>query len=537
MIANKKSLLALSVASALTLSGCFSDDDNNVTITPPPEPTDPVVVAPDAPDALSLVVNGSVVDKKSTNVVPATIAFLENGEASANIVNTKGEAIATVETGEAGNFVFSVKEGAELSQITAVVTADGYFSKSFNIDLTTEADTAELAVQLALVSKDLDTVVEEVVEVAVEGGAVAEAITAEAAKGKAGADVTIPAGVVLRDASGAAITGTDISLNVGSADPTSSDAGAVLPEGLNADSAATLAAPVGVANVTMTDENGVKIKQFSNPISISISIPKETVLASEGRAVQTGDVLGLSSHNEDTGVWTKEVDNQVTVGALNEAGTAYKASFMTDHLTFFTATDEVAVCNADVSVNINGDVPAGGLFVDVQSSDINATRSIAAGSTSKVIYTAANAGKNNVSADATARIVLRDAEGTVWFDSVDEVAVCGEPVNATLVAPEVEYTTTSFALTGVCSNEADTAVPVENSVVTYRRAGKATYQAANATGTYTLNNLVVGETYTVNIDTLTLEVASGQATSFTFEAGTDAADQQLQMVCETVTGA
>ncbi|GEK09908.1 hypothetical protein [Pseudoalteromonas peptidolytica] len=536
MITNKKSLLALSVASALTLSGCFSDDDNNVTI-PPTEPTDPVVVAPEAPAALSVVVNGSVVDSKSTNVVPSTIAFLENGEASDNIVNTKGEVIASVETGEAGNFVFSVKEGAELSQITAVVSADGYFSKSFNIDLTTEAEVAELAVQLALVSKNLDTVVEKVVEASVAGGSVDTAITAEAAKGKAGADVTIPAGIVLQDANGNPITGSSISLNVGSADPTSSDAGAVLPEGLNAGSAATLAAPVGVANVTMTDDNGVKIKKFSNPISITISIPKDTVLASEGRAVQTGDVLGLSSHNEDTGVWTKEENNQVTVGDLNAAGTAYKASFMTDHLTFFTATDEVDVCNAEVSVNISGEVPAGGLFVDVQSSDINATSSIAAGATTKVIYTAQNAGKNNVSADATARIVLRDAEGTVWFDTEEEVAVCGTPVNATLAAPQVEYATTSFALTGVCSNDATVTVPVQNSVVTYRRAGKATYQAANASGTYTLNNLVVGQDYTVNIDTLSLDVASGQSTSFSFTAGSDAADQQLQMVCETVTGA
>ncbi|WP_339141607.1 hypothetical protein [Pseudoalteromonas galatheae] len=535
MIANKKSLLALSVASALTLSGCFSDDDNNVTI-PPPEPTDPVVVAPEAPDALSLVVSGSVVDKDSTNIVPAKIAFLENGEASENIVNTKGEVTATVETGAAGNFVFTVKEGAELSQITAVVTADGYFSKSFNIDLTTEEDVAEVAVQLALVSKNTDSTVEEVVETEVEGGVVDAAITATAAKGKAGADVVIPAGVVLRDANGEAITGTKVSLNVGSADPTSSAAGAVLPEGLNADSAATLAAPVGVANVTMTDENGVKIKKFSNPISISISIPKDTVLASEGRAVETGDVLGLSSHNEDTGVWTKETNNEVTVGALNDAGTAYKASFMTDHLTFFTATDEVAVCNNDVSVNITGDVPAGGLFVDVQSSDINATKFIASGATSKVIYTAENAGKNNVSADATARIVLRDAEGTVWFDSENEVAVCGEAVAVTLEAPAVEYTTASFDLTGVCSNDESVSVPVQNSVVTYRRADKATYLAANAEGTYSLNNLVVGETYTVSIDVLSLETAEDQATSFTFEAGTEVANQELKMACEEVTG-
>lgn len=52
MFSNKRSLLALSVASAIALSGCGSDNDGN-TVTPPVV-TPPVVVAPEAP-ASSLV--------------------------------------------------------------------------------------------------------------------------------------------------------------------------------------------------------------------------------------------------------------------------------------------------------------------------------------------------------------------------------------------------------------------------------------------------------------------------------------------------
>lgn len=87
MISNKKSLLALSVASALALSGCFSDDDDNVVVKPP-EPTDPVIVAPETPAALAFAVSGNVVDIDTVDIVaPATIAFFEDGEPASNLVN------------------------------------------------------------------------------------------------------------------------------------------------------------------------------------------------------------------------------------------------------------------------------------------------------------------------------------------------------------------------------------------------------------------------------------------------------------------
>lgn len=153
MISNKKSLLALSVASALTLSGCFSDDDdNNVVVVPPTEPTDPVVVAPELPDALALVVSANIVDAATQRVVDADVRFLENGVASQNIVDVDGNAISMLE-GTGGSFAFTKKDDATLTEVTVSVTADGYIGKSFVVNLTAEEGQTVLPVQLAITSK------------------------------------------------------------------------------------------------------------------------------------------------------------------------------------------------------------------------------------------------------------------------------------------------------------------------------------------------------------------------------------------------
>jgi hypothetical protein len=85
MFTNKKSLLALSVASAFALTGCFSDDDNNKPVPDEGGDGGVVIVAPETPAELSFVVSGSVVqsnDEDEFDVIgDATVRFLESGMA------------------------------------------------------------------------------------------------------------------------------------------------------------------------------------------------------------------------------------------------------------------------------------------------------------------------------------------------------------------------------------------------------------------------------------------------------------------------
>ncbi|ASD68081.1 hypothetical protein [Pseudoalteromonas piscicida] len=537
MISNKKSLLALSVASALALSGCFSDDDNNVVITPPPEPTDPVVVAPETPAALAFAVSGNVVDVDTVDIVaPATITFFEDGEPTSNLVNVNGDAITQITT-EDGSYTFTVKEGANVGVVTAVVAADGYFSKSFDIDLSNEDSAATLEAELALVSKGGDEVVEASVSESVANATTASPVTAAATKGKAGSDVTVPAGVQLRDASGNAVTGSSVSLTVGSADPTSSKISAVLPAGLSAGSTTSIKKPVGVSNIVMQDNNGTKIKQFSQEIDVSVSLPVTTLAPSGDRTIQTGDQFDVSSNNEDTGQWQSET-NKATVGALNAEGTAYKASFKTDHLTFFTLSRSVPICTQGITVNVTGDtVPSSGLYVSMTSADASVSSYLRGGSTSKTVVSASTSARYGISSAATARVVIRDAAGNVWGNASStnaEVQVCNGPISITLANPIQTTVNENVTVRAVCSNDTTVTEVIPGAIVKYRSSTTKPFRTAanNGDGTFALSALN-GDvaSYAVSVDP---RISAPFTTSITPDGTDETID--VSVACDTVTG-
>ncbi|KAF7775434.1 hypothetical protein PCIT_a1624 [Pseudoalteromonas citrea] len=495
MLANKKSLLALSVTAALTLTGCFSDDDNNVTV-PPVEPTDPVVVAPDAPAELGLVINANVVDSVTTNVLNAKLSFLENGEAANNIVDVNGNELKVVDAAN-GNVVFTKKADSDITEVTVSVTADGYIGKSFIIDLTAAEGVSSVAAQLALTLANGAGVTTVAETVGAVGGATSTAVEA-ASSGKSGAGANIPAGTQLLDAAGNAISG-ELSLSVSGADSSSSAAAAIVPAGLNAADAASTAKSAGVANILMADANGNKVKSFGDSeITVTMAIPADT--KKNGVAIKTGDTLKLKSHNEDTGVWSDE-ENVVTIGDLDAESNTFTGTFQTNHLTFFSSTVEIEACSSDISINVTGDaVPADGLYVQLASSDASANSYIAGGSTTTTLVSADNAKRFGISADATASVSIVDVNGNVWFSSNEEVEVCGA-VTATLVNPVEQPVSENFTVTAACGD--GQTVDVSNAVVTYGLAGKAQSIAASAgNGSFSLANMVPATTatYTVTVD-------------------------------------
>ncbi|NUZ10650.1 hypothetical protein HUZ36_07655 [Pseudoalteromonas sp. McH1-7] len=529
MISNKKSVLALSVASALVLSGCFSDDDDNVVV-PPPEPTDPVVVPPESSDPLALVISANVVDRASNDIVPSTIRFLEGGAVSSNIVDVDGNAITSL-SDEEGAFIFTKKEGAELSEVTIRVSAEGYFSKDFTVALETSGDSTAVNTLLPIVAKTGDDVSDTTVEASVgTDGTTTSEIVAETT-GKAGASAKIPSGVVLQDADGTAISGA-VSLNVSGADSNSSAAALVLPAGLNTgnDSGNVLQA-IGVSNVVMTAANGKKVKKFSSPITVSMSIPAGKKV--NGVEVKTGDMLNLRSHNEDTGVWSAE-EQMVTVGALNEATNTYNGTFQTDHLTFFAVTRNEPRCDAGVIINTSGAlVPSSGLLVTLQSSDMGELFGITQDGNTTLL-TGPQSSRVNVSSTATASIRVFDFSGNTWFQSNGEIPVCGT-FDTPLTNP-VTLVSENVAITATCTNDSTVSTPVPAAVVRYARGNSSRRVATNGgSGTYTLSDMVQGQTYTVSVKPR-IANATGPVTA-TITADGTAETINVPVTCSVVTGA
>lgn len=538
MLANKKSLLALSIAASLSLTGCFSDNDDKVKVDPPvTQPTEPVVVAPETPTALSLVANINVVDSETLDVVASKVTFLENGTVSENIVDVDGNMLTTVDSTD-GDVVFTKKDGAELTEVTLSVTADGYIGKSFLVNLTADEGATDVNAQLSLVSKTATGVASKSVEATVDAsGTSADPIAATTeGNAKAAAGATVPAGVALQDANGDPITGA-VSISVSGADASGSAANEILPEGLNAADAESIVKAAAVANIEMTDSTGKKVKKFSGGTLMgTMSIPANTML--NGEVIKTGDMLSLKSHNEDTGAWTAET-NMVTVGALNAETNTFTGSFETDHLTFFASTVTVNdLCTDGLSLAISGaTVPASGLYASIASSDASASAYLRAGSTTNVLLSPAQSKRFGISANATARVKVFDANGESWFDSgaQNEVDVCGS-VPVTLANPST-VVNEDITISATCSDDSTVAADMSNAIVRYSLGNKQKSIAINAGGgTFTLPNLIEGSVYNVTVNArIPLENGSTVQTG-TITAGGDSDTVTVNPVCETTTG-
>ena len=499
----RKKAIALAVVTSLGVAGCGSDSNNAQTPptpTPTPTPEPEPVVPPETGESLAFVVSGSVADNVTgLSVGPVSLTFREGGELATNIVDVNGDSFNTLQSDD-GSFVFTAAEGASLTDVTITAEADGYVDKSVLFDLSEVAE--DTSVFIEIVPNDAAGVAVVVAETQVVDAVVEEEVVVEVASETSDttAEITIPAGTQLQDQNGEPVDGSTVSVEVTvvdieedtAAEEAQASASDVIPAGLNDAATDTVQVPVGVANVEMVDENGNEIESFSTPITITINVPDDGVIAE-------GDTYNLSSYDEDTGVWTDE-ENDATIGAFDEATNSFPASFEIDHLTFFALTRTTPGCTNDMIVNFSGDpVPAAGLLVTETSSDASASGYAPGGSTSLTILTGDLALRYGVSAEATARVRVFDFSNNIWFDSVTEVPVCGT-VEATLSEP-VQYVNETLNVTATCTNDTTVSVPVVAAVTRYALSGFSATTAVNlGSGAYQLSDLVQGSTYNVSIN-------------------------------------
>ena len=528
MFTNKKSLLALSVASAFALTGCFSDDDNNEPVPDGGDGGDGgvVIVAPETPVALSFVVSGSVVQSNDDDefdiIGDATVQFLESGVASTNIVDVEGNQVQTLEVGDEGSFLVTRKSGSTTSSVTAIVSAPGFITKAFNIDLSNEDDNDVLVAQFLLTPEDEEGLAADAeVSPAISGSTTTADIVADATPegGSSLASATLPTGISLQNANGDAVTGSEVTLNVLGTDPSSDTKSLVLPEGLNSDDTSdNVAVPVSLANISLTVD-GNKVKKFAgDTLKVTLAAPAD---------LAAGEELTVSSLDEDTGVWMPE-----TFPVTKGTGTV---SFDTDHLTWFSVNKKVPVCTDGLTVNFTGDaVPAGGLSLIAYSSDAVLWARVATGRTSRVVP-AGFLKRHGVSSTATATVIMLDRDGAIWGETDGEVPVCGTVDDFALTAPYTVVNKT-LTITGSCANDSEVAVNVSNSAVRYKRDGKAVRTALkDADGNFQLTNLREGENYTVTVNFRGLPL-EGSNTITLNDVNGDDLTQNFEFTCPEVTG-
>lgn len=499
--------LALAMGVTLSLSGCFSDNDNNIEIKPPVvvPPTTVKVPVSDTKEALNFFVNATVTEAAATEltvVENVTVKFFENGVASTNIVDVEGNDITEAGlTSETGSFTFNIKENAEIDAVTVIVSAEGYFNKSTVVDFGDKD--AVINTLISLAKKESLVVAEK--KVTATAGKLTEALETKTDDGAV--SVAVSTEIVLQDADGNAISGEEVTVSVVTA-PLTAEAGKatvadIIPAGfqdVTNNVATKVAVPAAYFEVNMS-AGDTPIKKFGAPITLTTNVSGEYT---------EGDKLTVTSFNEDTGVWTKE-ENQATVGAKNNL--VFPASFEIDHLTGFLLSTTADSCDTPATYKLVGaDVPASGLFLAVEGLGFYEIKS-----QSGVIIPQAKLKSSGVTPTKEYAIALLDKNGTPWTQPFIS-SVCGE-FEITAVAPEQTIVDAALPMSFSCSNaEVSDQLALGGAVVTYRQAGKASqiaFQSATK-GTYNLNGLVSGKEYTVTVNT---RIEGFTVEPFTFTAG------------------
>ncbi|GMM85944.1 hypothetical protein [Pseudoalteromonas sp. MTN2-4] len=146
--------LALAMGVTLSLSGCFSDNDNNIEVKPPVDTVD-VGEIPDGTATekqagfFTIAVKNVAGENLGTSEAPVTVRITKNGD---NVVSPKGEALTSTEltlNNGLGLFTASISEVTEEgTNITVNFSADGYFNNSTVVTLSSEITEAASTVIL-----------------------------------------------------------------------------------------------------------------------------------------------------------------------------------------------------------------------------------------------------------------------------------------------------------------------------------------------------------------------------------------------------
>ncbi|WDF68983.1 hypothetical protein PQ465_01080 [Sphingobacterium oryzagri] len=177
-------------------------------------------------------------------------------------------------------------------------------------------------------------------------------------------ELTIPAGTQFIGADGNVVTGSSVSISVINIDPNHEDAVSLLPggdlisdqvvleDGTTQSGAFSSAA---VARIVML-VNGVRIREFSQPIRVTMPISTDYVSPLTNEAVNPGHILQVFSNSDTDNIWRWE-SNTAVQGTV---ATGYTVAFDIDHLTFYMVGEFGVSCSSARNVTFSGDWMANG---------------------------------------------------------------------------------------------------------------------------------------------------------------------------------
>lgn len=333
-------------------------------------------------DDFNYVINSSVFnytaslrfrDPASNNAVPANITVAVQGAIAGQVYDLSGFKALSVSPEGIVSFGLTQQAepvGAAAVPVTLLVTVPGFRAESVTVVF--DSKNKNLAVQtvdLLSLTKPSDGVSVKVETLPVTGGTVPAPVSVTTpvggVSGSAQAStVTLPANTQLRDAAGAVVNTSSISVYVANADVEKPKALDFIPNSslvqtaiVNGVSQPVVFAPASITNIEIFAANGTPITNFSQAINVTAILDPNTNNPNTGQPIKNGDALDYYSYTAATNTWKYESSGVVTV-TNGVASTVIPVT----HLSSWMSSVKLNVnkfCNQQTSeITLNGtDIP------------------------------------------------------------------------------------------------------------------------------------------------------------------------------------
>lgn len=310
------------------------------------------------------VVSLSIYNGATQNLIqPNTVTVTFEGDYADKIISMTNDPLTSATT-TSGILNFAVADDVIPTPeapitITAVVNVDGYVSSSAKIFITSPGASAH-GISLANYNAPPVGVVSNSTSGAASSttGATTTIVANSGVESNTGASatVTIPAGTILKDKNGTALSG-EVKTRVTYFNPKDEESLNSFPGGfaVEADGASGSFVTAGFTAIDMT-AGGTKVENFGSSVNVDIDIPADLINPETGNSLAPGDKIPLWSYDEETGLWTKEGEVTVPSALAKSANgkSVYKVSTKINHLSYWNLDWFQDACYEGITINVTG---------------------------------------------------------------------------------------------------------------------------------------------------------------------------------------
>lgn len=301
------------------------------------------------------------IEQNTGRVINSPITVKFSGKDKDKIISDVNVPITQINTSN-GFAYFAIKDNVEPTinnpvEFIVVVEGQSFISTSQRIIITKKGSNAFVVNLLRLSGQlpaGITTQTQNFGNVATSSGTTATIVGSSG--GTISSRITVPAGTVLKDANGNALSGA-VSTEITYFDPSNRSAITSFPGGFTVNAQGSgnggfVSAAFSSINMRVGDR---QVESFSQPVSVQMGINPNVVNPTTGTTVRPGDVIPLWSYNESNGTWKFE-GNYTVNSKVGQGGTQELFVEKNDvtHLSWYNLDWFYNSCNISSTFNIVG---------------------------------------------------------------------------------------------------------------------------------------------------------------------------------------